>query len=68
MGFLKELRASHADDILEWSTIFITMGWFAYLVDVVKQSEGGFLGKVFFLVWSLVLAFIYAINRFTKDS
>ena len=68
IAFLKDLWEFHAAEVLEWVATFITMGWFVYLVDVVKQSDGGILGKAFFFVWSLVLAFIYVINRFTKDS
>ena len=68
IAFLKELWASNGDEILEFFATLITMGWFAYLVCIVKNSEGGIVGKIFFFVWSLVLAFIWIVHKSTKNN
>lgn len=60
--FLKELRMARYS-ILEILAYVITGGWFAYVVAIISASDSGILGKVFFVVWSLVLVFLFLIYK-----
>lgn len=64
--FFKELWLDK-DELLKALAYLITFGWFAYIVRMVYSSDGGILGKVFFTVWSLVLAILFLAYKSNND-
>lgn len=52
--------------ILTALAYLITLGWFAYATNIVR-TYGGTLGKIFFFVWAIVLAFIWLIHKSNKE-
>jgi hypothetical protein len=50
------------NEILTALAYLITLGWFAYATNIVR-SHGGTLGKIFFFVWAIVLAFIWLCHK-----
>lgn len=65
--FFKELWLERTE-ILKALAYVITFGWFTYVVDMVYSSDSGILGKVFFTVWSLVLAFLFLAYKVNNSS
>lgn len=54
------------NEILAALACLITLGWFAYATNIVR-TYGGALGKIFFFVWAIVLAFIWLIHKSNKE-
>jgi hypothetical protein len=63
ISFFKDLWETSADDILLVLGFIITLGWFMYIANIVREYEGSIIGKIFFYVWSFVLAFLWLIHR-----
>lgn len=57
--FLQFLDFLWENEILTALAYLITFGWFWYVADVIINSDGILIGKIFFFVWAIVLAFIW---------
>lgn len=55
---LKLLDFLWEKEALTYLAYLITMGWFAYAVNIIK-IHGSMLGNIFFIVWAMVLAVIW---------
>ena len=64
--FFKFLDFLWENEILSALTYLITLGWFVYATDIIR-SHGGTLGKIFFFVWAIVLAFIWLFHKSNKE-
>ena len=61
---IKALNRLYDEGVFTALTYIITFLWFGYLVNVVATADSHIIGKIFFIVWSLVLAFIFVIHKF----
>lgn len=60
--FFKALDFLWENGILTAIAYMITIGWFAYAVNIIK-THGSMLGNTFFIAWALVLAFIWLCHK-----
>lgn len=65
-NFFKFLDFLWENEILTALAYLITLGWFAYAVGIIR-SHGSTLGRIFFFVWAIVLAFIWLIHKSNKN-
>lgn len=65
--FIKILNKLYDEGVFTALTYIITFLWFGYLVNVVAKSDSHILGKIFFGVWSLVLAFVFLAHKYGGD-
>lgn len=63
-SIIKVLNRLSDEGVFTALTYIITFFWFGYLVSVVATADTHIIGKIFFVVWSLVLAFLFAIHKF----
>ena len=63
-SIVKALNKLYDEGVFTALTYIITFLWFGYLVNVVATADTHIIGKIFFIVWSLVLAFIFVIHKF----
>ena len=63
ISFLKDLWETSADDILLVLGLLITLVWFMYIANIVREYDGSVIGKIFFYVWAILLAFIWLVHR-----
>jgi hypothetical protein len=61
---IKALNRLYDEGVFTALTYIITFLWFGYLVNVVATADSHIIGKIFFIVWSLVLAFLFVIHKF----
>ena len=61
---IKALNRLYDEGVFTALTYIITFLWFGYLVNVVATADSHIIGKIFFIVWSLVLAFIFVTHKF----
>ena len=64
--FLKLLDFLWENEILTALAYLITFGWFAYAANIIR-IHGGTLGKIFFFVWAIILAFIWICHKSNKE-
>lgn len=64
---LKEWWVSNGDDILEILSWVFTGLWYCYIARIVFTSDSNIVGKIFFLIWSLVLAFIILVHKSSRN-
>lgn len=67
MQRLKEWWISNGDKVLEILAYFFTMWWFGYIAQIVYASDSSIFSKIFFTIWSLVLAFIFLVHKSTNS-
>lgn len=63
ISFFKDLWGSSADEILEFLFWLFNLAWFGYIVSIVYTSDSSIIGKIFFVIWSLVIAFVIVTNK-----
>jgi hypothetical protein len=63
-SIIKALNRLYDEGVFTALTYIITFLWFGYLVNVVATADSHIIGKIFFIVWSLVLAFIFVTHKF----
>lgn len=63
-SIIKALNRLYDEGVFTALTYIITFLWFGYLVNVVATADSHIIGKIFFIVWSLVLAFLFVIHKF----
>lgn len=61
---IKLLNKLYDEGVFTALTYIITFLWFGYLVNIVAKADSHIIGKIFFIVWSLVLAFLFVIHKF----
>jgi hypothetical protein len=61
---IKALNRLYDEGVFTALTYIITFLWFGYLVNIVAKADSHIIGKIFFIVWSLVLAFLFVIHKF----
>lgn len=61
---INALNKLHYEGVFTALTYIFTFLWFGYLVNVVATSDSHIIGKIFFIAWSLVLAFLFVIHKF----
>lgn len=60
---IKALNKLYDEGVFTALTYIITSLWFGYLVNVVATADSHIIGKIFFIIWSLVLAFLFVIHK-----
>ena len=63
-SIVKALNRLYDEGVFTALTYIITFLWFGYLVNVVVTADSHIIGKIFFIVWSLVLALIFVTHKF----
>lgn len=63
-SIVKVLNKLYDEGIFTALTYIITFLWFGYLVTVVATADSNIIGKIFFIVWSIILAFIFVAHKF----
>jgi hypothetical protein len=61
---IKTLNNLNDEGVFTALTYIITLFWYGYLTVVVASSDSHILGKIFFFVWSLVLAFVFLAHKY----
>ena len=64
---IKALNKLYDEGVFTALTYIITFIWFGYLVNIVAKSDSHVIGIIFFIVWSLVLAFLFVVHKFGGD-
>lgn len=65
--FFKELWLERVE-ILKVLAYVISGCWFAYVVGIVSTSDSSIFGKIFFVIWSLVLTFLFVLYKVNNDN
>jgi ABC-type multidrug transport system fused ATPase/permease subunit len=64
---IKALNKLYDESVFTALIYIITFIWFGYLVNIVAKSDSHVIGIIFFIVWSLVLAFLFVVHKFGGD-